>query len=126
MNAFQPRKTFKPSFHALLAALTLAFGLSAAPMSTAYAAEMGAEEMGAIELTVEIERPQAQDMNELRHLLSQPSLNDAQRLRLERSLEFMGEEMADASDAVQTEPKGIVDTVNTLLGIKTPSSSTHS
>ncbi|MFC1673323.1 hypothetical protein ACFL12_04130 [Pseudomonadota bacterium] len=121
MNAFQPHKTIKVSFSALLAALVLALGLSAAPLSAAYA-----EEVGAVEFTYESPRTSNQDMIELRQLLSQPSLSDAQRLRLERSLEDMGEEMADASDAIQAKPKGIVDTVNTLLGIKTPTDSAQS
>ena len=70
-------------------------------------------------VVIETQTSPAEEVAQLRQLLSQPYLTlDDQRL-LDRSLEDISEEMADASEQVE-QTKGFVETVNDLLGVKRP------
>lgn len=100
------------SLTAAASALVLALTLSVATLTSAQAAEANAFMSGT-------QTPPAEEVAQLRHLLTQPHLTlDDQRL-LEKTLEDISEEMADASEPAK-QPKGLVETVNDLLGVKSP------
>jgi len=97
----------------------LALSLSIATYASAQAAEIGTvdTENTAHTVMIETQTTAADEVAQLRHLLSQPHLTlDDQRL-LDQTLEDVSEEMADASEPVK-QPKSFVETVNDLLGIK--------
>ena len=97
----------------------LALSLSVATYASAQAAEVDTANTANAAHTVMIETQTtaADEVAQLRHLLSQPHLTlDDQRL-LDQTLEDVSEEMADASEPVK-QPKSFVETVNDLLGIK--------
>jgi len=102
----------------IFAAGALALSLSVATASSVQAT--GADTANVPHSVIlETQTSAADDVTQLRHLLTQPHLTlDDQRL-LENTLEDVSEEMADASEAVQ-KPKSFVETVNDLLGVKQP------
>lgn len=88
MNAFDiPR-----NFVAVLAALVLALALSAAPSVSAFA-----QEMSTVETSDDLSVPS--DTSQLRHLLSNPERSAEEQRLLDRALNDVYEELANASDA---------------------------
>lgn len=109
MNAFDiPR-----NFIAVLAALILTLALSAVPSVSAFA-----QEMSTVKATVE--RPVPSDASQLRHLLSKPDLSTEEQRLLDRALNDVYEELADASTTAAPS-KTFIQSVNDLLGVKTGS-----
>lgn len=95
----------------------LALSLSVATYASAQAADANTANVS--HTVIATQTTAADEVVQLRHLLTQPHLTlDDQRL-LENTLEDVSEEMADASEAVQ-KPKSFVETVNDLLGVKQP------
>ena len=97
----------------------LALSLSIATYASAQAAEVDTANTAnaAHSVMIETQTTAADEVAQLRHLLSQPHLTlDDQRL-LDQTLEDVSEEMADASEPVK-QPKSFVETVNDLLGVK--------
>jgi len=92
----------------------LALTLSAIPHGTA------AQEIGIVGVTVEDAAPQ--DPVLLRQLLSNPERTAQQQDLLDRSMDGIYEELADASQP-QKQKQGLIDQVNELLGVKTKASS---
>jgi len=95
-----------------LAALVLT--LSAAPHVAM------AQEMGVVEVTVKESIPQ--DPALLRRLLSNPARSAQQQDLLDRTMDGVYEELADASQP-EHQKRGFVEQVNELLGVKAKASS---
>lgn len=110
---FSPRHVIS-----MLAALVLAAALTFMPNASAFADEVNAGQGNAFKITYQNAAPQ--DSALLRRLLSNPELNVEQQLLLEHTMDGVFEELADASP-VQAPPqnKGIIQSVNDLLGVKT-------
>ena len=127
MNAFDTPRNFVPvGFIPMLAALVLALAMTATPDVPAHAQEVGAEKMGAIEILYE--ESALQDATVLRRLLANPDLSAAQQRLLDRAMDGVYEELADASEPQaksQAQPKGFIQSVNDLLGVKTDSGHTQ-
>jgi len=102
------------SFTDNFAAAAIVLGLALVITATASASVQAAD---ATPVAIETRTSSAEEVAHLRQLLSQPHLTvDDQRL-LDRTLEDVSEEMADASEQVE-QPKSFVETVNDLLGVK--------
>lgn len=115
MNAFDIRKNFAPA----LAALGLAAAMSFVPAASAHA-----DEVSTVEITYEAAAPQ--DAALLRRLLSNPQRNAEDQLLLERTMDGVYEELADASPSpAPAQSKDFIRSVNELLGIKTDTSQDH-
>lgn len=120
MTAFDIHK----NLIAVLGALTLALMMSVAPSAHATDTTISTQELSVSEGAAETYDFifGDGDTSELRRLLSAPALSEEERHQLHRSLNRVDEELADASP---TQPstntsKGIVRTVNDLLGVPTP------
>lgn len=102
------------SFTGNIAAVAIVLGLALVITATASASVQAAD---ANPVVIETQTSPAEEVAHLRQLLSQPHLTmDDQRL-LDRSLEEVSEEMADASEQIE-QPKGFIESVNDLLGVK--------
>lgn len=101
------------NFITVLAACVLALVLTLMPNASAYA-----EETGTVEVTHRELAPQ--DANLLRRLLADPAPDPAQQLQLERVMDGVYEELADAASQARTSPQGksFINSVNDLLGVK--------
>lgn len=107
MNVFDTPRNFVP----VLAALVLALALTALPHTDA-----AAEEVSTVKIMIEEAAPQ--DPVLLRHLLSNPARSAQQQDLLDRAMDGVYEELADAT---QPQNQGFIQSVNDLLGVKTGS-----
>lgn len=112
MIAFNRPHTFIPAF-APPAFTAIAF---ATMMTAAFSGPASADETSVVDIT--IEETASQDSAQLRRLLTNATLNVKQQDRLERALDDVYEEHADASGP--RVPNDFIQSVNDLLGVKSP------